>query len=70
MGRGLSRDLRDRVIAAIEGGLSCRQAAERFFDIQLRPGTLPRFVSRKNSRNDSESEQRQPIPRWLSMPSK
>jgi len=30
MGRYLSLDLRDRVIAAIEGGMSCRQAAERF----------------------------------------
>lgn len=30
MGRALSRDLRDRVVAAVEGGLSCRQAAERF----------------------------------------
>lgn len=30
MGRALSRDLRDRVVAAIEGGLSCRAAAERF----------------------------------------
>lgn len=30
MGRALSRDLRDRVVAAIEGGLSCRQAARRF----------------------------------------
>lgn len=30
MGRALSRDLRDRVVAAVEGGLSCRRAAERF----------------------------------------
>lgn len=30
MGRALSRDLRDRVVAAVEGGLSCRAAAERF----------------------------------------
>jgi transposase len=30
MGRALSRDLRDRVVAAVEGGASCRQAAERF----------------------------------------
>ncbi len=30
MGRALSRDLRDRVVAAVEGGLSCRQAARRF----------------------------------------
>lgn len=30
MGRALSRDLRDRVVAAIEGGVSCRRAAERF----------------------------------------
>jgi|AutmiccommunBRH5_1029478.scaffolds.fasta_scaffold05559_2 transposase len=30
MGRGLSQDLRDRVVAAVEGGMSCRQAATRF----------------------------------------
>lgn len=30
MARPLSLDLRERVVAAIEGGLSCRQAAERF----------------------------------------
>lgn len=30
MGRALSSDLRDRVIAAVAGGMSCRRAAERF----------------------------------------
>ena len=30
MARALSQDLRDRVVAAIEGGLSCRTAAVRF----------------------------------------
>jgi len=30
MGRGLSQDLRDRVVAAVAGGVSCRQAALRF----------------------------------------
>jgi transposase len=30
MGRVLSQDLRDRVVAAVEGGMSCRQAALRF----------------------------------------
>ena len=30
MGRVLSQDLRDRVVVAVEGGLSCRQAAVRF----------------------------------------
>ena len=30
MGRALSRDLRDRVVAAVEGGMSCRRAAARF----------------------------------------
>ena len=30
MAKSLSIDLRHRVIAAIDGGLSCRQAAERF----------------------------------------
>lgn len=30
MGRALSRDLRDRVVAAVDGGVSCRRAAEPF----------------------------------------
>lgn len=30
MGRALSQDLRDRVVSAIDGGLSCRAAAMRF----------------------------------------
>ena len=30
MGRVLSRDLRDRVVAAVAAGMSCRQAALRF----------------------------------------
>ena len=30
MGRGLSQDLRDRVVAAVAEGMSCRQAAVRF----------------------------------------
>ncbi|WP_367179600.1 helix-turn-helix domain-containing protein, partial [uncultured Sphingomonas sp.] len=30
MGRALSRDLRERVVAAVESGLSCRAAAVRF----------------------------------------
>lgn len=30
MARSLSQDLRDRVVAAIDGGLSCRAAAARF----------------------------------------
>lgn len=30
MSRALSQDLRDRVVAAVEAGLSCRAAAERF----------------------------------------
>lgn len=30
MGRALSVDLRERVVAAIDGGLSCRAAAARF----------------------------------------
>ena len=30
MAKALSVDLRQRVVAAIDGGLSCRQAAERF----------------------------------------
>jgi hypothetical protein len=30
MGRALSRDSRDRVVADVKGALSCRRAAERF----------------------------------------
>jgi len=30
MGRVLSQDLRDRVVTAVDGGMSCRQAAVRF----------------------------------------
>jgi transposase len=30
MGRALSRDLRERVVAGVEAGVSCRRAAERF----------------------------------------
>ena len=30
MPRVLSQDLRERVLAAVEGGMSCRRAAERF----------------------------------------
>lgn len=30
MARTLSQDLRDRVVAEIDGGLSCRAAADRF----------------------------------------
>ena len=30
MSQGLSLDLRERVVAAIAGGMSCRQAALRF----------------------------------------
>ena len=30
MGRALSNDLRNRVVAAVEAGMSCRQAAVRF----------------------------------------
>jgi transposase len=30
MPRVLSQDLRERVVAAVEGGMPCRRAAERF----------------------------------------
>ena len=30
MATALSNDLRKRVLAAVDGGMSCRQAAERF----------------------------------------
>lgn len=40
MPKALSLDLRDRVVQAIEGGSSCRQAAERF---EVSPSTAIRW---------------------------
>lgn len=34
MGRALSRDLRDGAVATVEGGLPCRQAAQRFGSVR------------------------------------
>jgi transposase len=42
MGKTLSVDLRSRVIAAVEGGLSCRAAASQF---QIGTATAVRWVS-------------------------
>jgi transposase len=43
MSKALSVDLRDRVIAAIEGGMSCRQTAARF---GVSPASAIRWRSR------------------------
>jgi transposase len=43
MSKALSLDLRDRVIAAIEGGMSCRRAAARF---GVSPASAIRWRSR------------------------
>jgi len=49
MSKALSVDLRDRVIAAIEGGMSCRQAAVRF---GVSASSAIRWRSRARSRED------------------
>lgn len=50
MARTLSQDLRDRVIAAIEGGQSCRAAADRF---SVSPTTAIRW--RQDARQDGRA---------------
>jgi hypothetical protein len=49
MSKALSLDPRDRVIAAIEGGMSCRQAAARF---GVRPASPIRWRSRLRTQCD------------------
>jgi transposase len=49
MSKALSLDLRDRVIAAIEGGMSCRQAAARF---GVSPASAIRWRSRLRTQGD------------------
>jgi transposase len=49
MSKALSLDLRDRVIAAIEGGMSCRQAAARF---RVSPASAIRWRSRLRTQGD------------------
>jgi transposase len=49
MSKALSLDLRDRVIAAIEGGMSCRQAAARF---GVSPSSAIRWRSRLRTQGD------------------
>lgn len=44
MGKPYSMDLRTRVVAAVEGGLSCREAARQF---SLAASTAINWVSRK-----------------------
>lgn len=49
MSKALSMDLRNRVIAAIEGGMSCRQAAARF---GVSPASAIRWRSRLRTQGD------------------
>jgi transposase len=49
MPRALSIDLRSRVVSAIAGGLSCRQAAQRF---GISPATAIRWRSHVRTRGD------------------
>ena len=49
MSKALSLDLRDRVIAASEGGMSCRQAAARF---GVSPASAIRWRSRLCTHGD------------------
>ncbi len=50
MPKPLSFDLRSRVLAAVDGGLSCRQAAERF---GVSPSSAIRWVALRRSGGDA-----------------
>ena len=52
MSKALSVDLRDRVVAAVEGGLSCRQAAARF---GISASSAIRWRSRVRTQGDVRS---------------
>jgi transposase len=54
MAKSLSLDLRQRVIAAIDGGLSCRQAAERF---GVSAASAIRWRSRQREAGDFATKQ-------------
>lgn len=63
MGRALSRDLRERVLKASDGGLSARKCADRFgvaastairwIDLAAKGQTGPRKPTRRGSRLDA-----------------
>lgn len=50
MPKPLSYDLRSRVLAAVDGGLSCRQAAERF---GVSPSCALRWAARRRGEGDA-----------------
>lgn len=52
MPKPLSYDLRARVLAAIDGGLSCRQAAERF---GVSPASAIRWEARRRAEGDARA---------------
>lgn len=52
MGRPYSLDLRERVIAAILSGMSCREAAERF---DVSPSSAIRWAERNRKTGSSEA---------------
>lgn len=59
MPRVLSQDLRERVVAAVDGGMSCRRAAERFgvsaASAPQREPSNGRFPISKNPRRNTQS---------------
>ena len=52
MVKALSLDLRERVLAAVDGGLSCRQAAERF---GVSAASAVRWVQRRRKQGTAEA---------------
>jgi transposase len=69
--RAYSMDLRERVVAAVDAGLTQRQAAERF-EVSLR--TVERYLSRRRrtgslapteQRHGPEPKQRRQLQAWL-----
>ena len=69
--RAYSMDLRERVVAAVDAGMSQAQAAERF-GVSLR--TVERYVARRRAtgslaateqRHGPEPRQRRQLPAWL-----
>lgn len=55
MGKALSVDLRERVVAAVEAGASCRSAAARF---GVGVSSAIRWVARARSRGDVKPDKR------------
>ena len=55
MGRGLSQDFRDRVVAAIDGGMSCRGSAVRF-GVSAASAVRWRQLSRRHGTSAAKSQ--------------